>query len=73
MTYVLSAKDPLGEVKIPFGQVFICAFCDDLLTRHGYIQITDNQRLKRDGSIEIKHYEIHDVVTGRLVESITVS
>jgi len=57
---------PLGEHRIPAGDKVICDSCDDIMTKHGYIQISDWQRLYRDGSIKHVRFEIKDVVTGRI-------
>jgi hypothetical protein len=56
----------MGEHQIPVGDKKICDFCDDLMTKIGYLQINDNFRFYRDGSIRNIKYEIKDVLTGRI-------
>lgn len=61
-----SCHVPMGEHRIPVGDKLICDFCDDIMTKHGYIQLSNYQRLYLDGTLVSARFEIKDVVTGRI-------
>src|ERR1035438_9382041 len=55
-----------GDHQISVGIRILCDFCDDLLTKRGYLQINNDWRLYRDGTTRKFHYQIRDIVTGRI-------
>ena len=61
-----SCQGPLFDHQTSVGDKILCDWCDDKLTRKGFLQIASNRRLYPDGSIKNVSWQIHDIVTGRL-------
>lgn len=58
---------PMRDHRIPIGDNsrVICDFCDDIMTKRGFLQISDNKRLYPDGTIKDEHFVVRDVVFRR--------
>lgn len=56
---------PLNGCYISIGDKVVCDWCDDILTKRGYLQISDNNRLYPDGTIREERFVIRDITIGR--------
>jgi hypothetical protein len=61
-----SCRCPFKYHRIPIGIYVICDWCDDILTKRGYLQLDAWKRLYPDGTIKMMRWQIRDVLTGRI-------